>query len=121
MSFIPGPWIESIFISKGVGTVASGYESFTGQINVAHRNADSAEPFYLNLFYGMGGRAEFNHVSNHRVGRRGYTVLMSHGEFRSEKTIEIEMGSWTCRRKKTSWFAMSGALLGIVAGVPTWA
>ena len=85
MSFIPGPWIESIFISKGVGTVASGYESFTGQINVAHRNADSAEPFYLNLFYGMGGRAEFNHVSNHRVGRRWDTVVMSHGEFRQRE------------------------------------
>ena len=51
MGVIPGPWIESIFISKGVGSVASGYESFTGQINVAHRNADTAEPFFLNLFH----------------------------------------------------------------------
>ena len=85
MGFIPGPWIESIFISKGVGTVASGYESFTGQINVAHRNADTAEPFFLNLFHGMGGRTEFNHVSNHKVGRRWETVLMSHGELRQRE------------------------------------
>ena len=81
MGFIPGPWIESIFISKGVGTVASGYESFTGQINVAHRNPDSAEPFHLNLFYGASGRMEFNHVSKHRVSRRWDTVLMTHGEY----------------------------------------
>ena len=81
MSFIPGPWIESIFISKGVGTVASGYESFTGQINVAHRNADSAEPFHLNLFLAGTGRMEFNHVSRHQVGRRWETVLMTHGEY----------------------------------------
>ena len=81
MGFIPGPWIESIFISKGVGTVASGYESFTGQINVAHRNPDSAEPFHLNLFYGGSGRMEFNHVSKHKVGRRWDTVLMTHGEY----------------------------------------
>lgn len=80
MGFIPGPWIESIFISKGVGTVASGYESFTGQINVAHRSPDSAEPFHLNLFYGGSGRMEFNHVSKHRVSRRWDTVLMTHGE-----------------------------------------
>jgi outer membrane cobalamin receptor len=80
MSFIPGPWIESIYISKGVGTVASGYESFTGQINVAHRNAETAEPFHLNLFYGMGGRTEFNHVSRHDVSRRWTTVVMTHGE-----------------------------------------
>ena len=81
MGFIPGPWIESIFISKGVGTVASGYESFTGQINVAHRNPDTAEPFHLNLFYGGSGRMEFNHVSKHKVGRRWDTVLMTHGEY----------------------------------------
>ena len=81
MGFIPGPWIESIFISKGVGTVASGYESFTGQINVAHRNPDTAEPFHLNLFYGASGRMEFNHVSKHRVSRRWDTVLMTHGEY----------------------------------------
>jgi outer membrane receptor for ferrienterochelin and colicins len=81
MGFIPGPWIESIFISKGVGTVASGYESFTGQINVAHRTPDSAEPFHLNLFYGASGRMEFNHVSKHRVSRRWDTVLMTHGEY----------------------------------------
>ena len=81
MGFIPGPWIESIFISKGVGTVASGYESFTGQINVAHRNAETAEPFHLNLFYGGSGRMEFNHVSKHKVGRRWDTVLMTHGEY----------------------------------------
>ncbi len=85
MSFIPGPWIESIYISKGVGTVASGYESFTGQINVAHRNAETAEPFHLNLFYGMGGRTEFNHVSRHEVSRRWTTVVMTHGEFRQQE------------------------------------
>ena len=85
MSFIPGPWIERIYISKGVGTVASGYESFTGQINVAHRNAETAEPFHLNLFYGMGGRMEFNHVSRHEVSRRWTTVVMTHGEFRQQE------------------------------------
>ena len=85
MSFIPGPWIENIFISKGVGTVMSGYESLTGQINVGHRNPDSAEPFFLNLFYGSGGRSEFNHVSKHMMGRRLDMVVMTHGEFRQQE------------------------------------
>ena len=85
MSFIPGPWIENIFISKGVGTVMSGYESLTGQINVGHRNPDSAEPFFLNLFYGSGGRSEFNHVSKHKMGRRLDMVVMTHGEFRQRE------------------------------------
>ena len=82
MAFIPGPWIESIYISKGVGTVASGYESFTGQINVAQRNSETAEPLHLNLFFGSSGRAEFNHVSRHKITRRWTSVLMTHGEWR---------------------------------------
>ncbi len=81
LGFIPGPWIESIYISKGVGTVASGYESFTGQINVAHRNAETAEPLHINLFLAASGRMEFNHVSRHDVSRRWTTVLMTHGEW----------------------------------------
>ena len=81
LGFIPGPWIESIYISKGVGTVASGYESFTGQINVAHRNAQTAEPLHVNLFLAASGRMEFNHVSRHDVSRRWTTVLMTHGEW----------------------------------------
>ena len=85
MAFIPGPWIENIFISKGVGTVMSGYESLTGQINVAHRNPETAEPFFLNLFFGAGGRSEFNHVSRHKMGRRWDTVVMTHGEFRQKE------------------------------------
>ena len=85
MSFIPGPWIENIYISKGVGTVMSGYESLTGQINVGHRNPDTSEPFFLNLFYGSGGRSEFNHVSKHKMGRRWDMVVMSHGEFRQKE------------------------------------
>ena len=35
---IPGDWVQSIAISKGAGTVSSGYESITGQINVALKN-----------------------------------------------------------------------------------
>ena len=63
----------------------SGYESLTGQINVGHRNPDTAEPFFLNLFYGSGGRSEFNHVSKHKMGRRWDMVVMSHGEFRKKE------------------------------------
>ena len=80
MSFIPGPWIENIYISKGVGTVASGYESLTGQINVAHRNAETAEPFFVNVFFGGSGReVGFNHVSRHKSAEGGTWLIMSTG------------------------------------------
>ena len=34
LSFIPGTWIESIQLTKGTGSVANGYESIAGQINI---------------------------------------------------------------------------------------
>ena len=34
LTFIPGPWIDGIQVTKGTGSVASGYESIAGQINV---------------------------------------------------------------------------------------
>jgi hypothetical protein len=33
-TFIPGPWVESIQITKGVGSVVNGFESMSGQINI---------------------------------------------------------------------------------------
>lgn len=38
LSFIPGPWMESIQVTKGSGSVVNGYESTTGQINVEFKN-----------------------------------------------------------------------------------
>ena len=34
LTYTPGVWIQSIQVTKGIGSVANGYESITGQINV---------------------------------------------------------------------------------------
>jgi outer membrane receptor for ferrienterochelin and colicins len=62
LSYIPGTWIQSIQVSKGVGSVANGYESITGQINVELRKPDDEEEkrFYLNLFGNQESRLEGN-------------------------------------------------------------
>ncbi|PCJ81998.1 MAG: hypothetical protein COA49_03270 [Bacteroidetes bacterium] len=80
LSFIPGPWIDGIAISKGTGSVSGGYESITGQINVAMRNPENAEPLHINLYGSGAGRLEWNHVSSHRVNRKWSTALLSHAE-----------------------------------------
>ena len=33
LGFTPGPWIESIQVTKGMGSVTNGFESIVGQIN----------------------------------------------------------------------------------------
>ncbi|MDE6121269.1 MAG: TonB-dependent receptor plug domain-containing protein, partial [Muribaculaceae bacterium] len=34
LSYIAGPWMQSISVSKGASSVKNGYESITGQINI---------------------------------------------------------------------------------------
>lgn len=75
---IPGDWVNSIAISKGAGAVSGGYESITGQINVAHKNPMNADPFHANLYLNGAGRMEWNHVSTHAVSRRWKTAVLSH-------------------------------------------
>lgn len=64
LTYVPGPFINSIQIAKGVGSVAQGFESMTGQINVAYKNPDTAPALHLNAYAGSGGRLELNAIWN---------------------------------------------------------
>ena len=48
LGYIPGPWMESIQISKGTSSVLNGYEAISGQINVKYKN-----DYLLLLFLNM--------------------------------------------------------------------
>jgi len=62
LTHIPGTWIQSIQVSKGVGSVANGYESITGQINVElQKPADEeGKAMHVNLFGSQELRLEGN-------------------------------------------------------------
>ena len=44
LNYIPGPWIDAINVSKGIGSVVNGFESVTGMIDI-----DLKEPFASEL------------------------------------------------------------------------
>ncbi|MGH2552918.1 MAG: carboxypeptidase-like regulatory domain-containing protein, partial [Chitinophagaceae bacterium] len=50
LNSIPGTWVESIQLSKGVGSVANGFESITGQINVELKKPETAEKLFANAY-----------------------------------------------------------------------
>jgi len=60
MSYIPGPWMESIQVSKGTASVVNGYEAITGQINVEFKKPQTSEKVALNMFASDAGRVESN-------------------------------------------------------------
>jgi outer membrane receptor for ferrienterochelin and colicin len=67
LTYIPGPWMESIQVSKGASSVVSGYESIAGQINAEIKKPDSGEKLFLNAFANQHGRMEFNANTNLKV------------------------------------------------------
>jgi outer membrane receptor for ferrienterochelin and colicin len=67
LTYVPGPWMESIQVSKGAASVVNGYESIAGQINVNYKMPDSEEKLFLNAFTSAHGMKEFNANTNIRV------------------------------------------------------
>lgn len=82
LSFIPGPWIESIQLSKGAGSVVNGYEGVTGQLNVELRKPQNPEQFYINGFINQEGRSEANYVQNQMVTKNLGTSILLHASGR---------------------------------------
>ncbi len=79
LSFLPGPWINSISITKGAGSVVHGYEGVTGQINVAHKASTMKENLFLNMYASSAGRYETNILSNQALGEKWNYQLQAHG------------------------------------------
>jgi len=78
-NYVPGPWMESIQVSKGTSSVVNGYESTTGQINLEFKKPDNTELLFLNLFGASDGRMEANLTSAAPVAKYLWTGLMLHG------------------------------------------
>ncbi|WP_128544171.1 TonB-dependent receptor [Larkinella soli] len=60
LNYVPGTWISSIDIGKGVGSVVNGYEGMTGAINVELQKPDARERVYANAYVNSFGRVEGN-------------------------------------------------------------
>lgn len=89
LTFIPGPWMESIQITKGSGSVANGFESTTGQINIEFKKPEEKKTprFYLNLFGEENTNAEINTFYKHKFGKKWSSILMAHGSY-MDRTID---------------------------------
>lgn len=87
LSFIPGTWINSIQVTKGVGSVVNGHESIAGQINVELHKPQESDKLYLNGYVNQSGRTELNAVATQRVGKKWATTTLLHG---SARPIEMD-------------------------------
>lgn len=80
LSYIPGPWMQSIQVSKGASSVKNGYESLTGQINIEFLKPQSDPSLQLNAYVDHLGKLEANATGNINLSDRTSTGLLLHGE-----------------------------------------
>lgn len=80
LAYIPGPWVESIQLSKGTGTVVNGYESIGGQINVELQKPHKSERLYFNQYINSMGRNESNLNLAHKLNSKWSTNLLLHAD-----------------------------------------
>ncbi|OQX97263.1 MAG: hypothetical protein B6I20_12985 [Bacteroidetes bacterium 4572_117] len=85
LSYIPGPWIEGIQLIKGTGSVANGYESIAGQINVELRKPESMDKLFFNAYANEGGRLEANLNLQQDINNRWKTGLLLHASNNASK------------------------------------
>ncbi len=85
LSYVPGPWLESIQISKGLSSVVNGVESITGQINTEYRKPTDEKPLFLNGVVMNDTGADFDVASSMQMGERWSTVVLGHvsGNFKT--------------------------------------
>ncbi len=78
LSYIPGPWMESIQIAKGATSVVNGSESITGAINIEHKKPTDEKPLFVNAAVMNDTKTDFNIVSSLQMGEKWSTALMGH-------------------------------------------
>ena len=78
LDYVPGPWLNSIQVSKGASSVRNGYESITGQIDVEYLKPDDDEGLTVNLYGNTLGRFEANADGNVHITDRLSTELLLH-------------------------------------------
>jgi len=78
LNFTPGPWIHSIQITKGTGSVVNGYETMAGLINLELQKPDHGPLFYLNLYGNKFGRFEANVHAAQKINAKWSTMTFAH-------------------------------------------
>ncbi|CAN5299078.1 hypothetical protein BH11BAC6_BH11BAC6_09940 [soil metagenome] len=88
LNSIPGTWIESIQLSKGTGSVANGYESIAGQINVEFKKPATSERLYANAYINDFGKTDLNLNLSQKLGKHWSTALLLHDDFLHNNNLD---------------------------------
>lgn len=81
LNSIAGPWVESIQLIKGTGSVVNGFESIAGQINIELRKPQTSEKLYTNGYVNSMGKTDVNLNIAHKLNSKWATAFLLHDDF----------------------------------------
>ena len=82
LGYVPGPWMQSIQVSKGASSVKNGYESTTGQINIEYLKPQGTDGVRANAYLDSQLKYELNADASVHLTDRLSTSLLLHYEDR---------------------------------------
>lgn len=89
LNSIAGSWIESIEISKGIGSVVNGYENMAGQINVELKKPHLSEKLFFNAYANNMGRTDVNLNLAHKINDDWSVGVLLHDNFMYNKNMNF--------------------------------
>lgn len=92
LSYVPGAWMDAISISKGAGSVISGYESIAGQISVDYKKPEKSEKLFVNGYVNEVGKMELNSNFSIKLNDNWSTMFLLHGSQLNNKIDENKDG-----------------------------
>ena len=119
MEYIPGPWMNSIQVSKGTSSVINGYEAMTGQINVEYLKPQTADHLTINAMISRETHTELNMVGAFDIDERCSSAIFAHGqvmglEFDHNKDGFLDMPRNYQANLMNRWYIKSGDYTGQV-------
>ena len=82
LGYVPGPWMQSIQVSKGASSVKNGYESISGQINIEFLKPQATDGFRANAYLDTDLKQEVNLDGSIHLNDRLSTGTLLHFENR---------------------------------------
>ncbi|HEY0433551.1 MAG TPA: TonB-dependent receptor, partial [Chitinophagaceae bacterium] len=89
LNSIAGPWIESLQLSKGTGSVANGFESIAGQINVELKKPGTTESINANVYQNTSGKTDINLNYAPKPGRKWATIFLLHDDVQGNRKMDF--------------------------------
>lgn len=89
LNSIPGTWVESIQLIKGVGSVVNGFESMAGQINVELKKPENSEKLYANAYVNSMGKTDLNLNMALPVSKKWSTAVLFHNAFFKNEKVDF--------------------------------